>query len=389
MRRRLAVLTDRSSSLATVGELRNKQRSPKQEQESANPDVTEVAPNVLRLQLPISMPGLGHVNTYALIDERGATLVDPGMPGPQSWSALQDRLRKANLKLRDVHTVIITHSHPDHFGGAGRLADEANAEVVTHSAFRSWFRPHSHADSHDDEAGLEVHDVDPDDMPPVRRPGDPAPATPWGGPTPWGGRNYRPPVRRRVMYRVMRSRMARGFAPPDPASRVKNGDVIKLAKREWVAVHTPGHTLDHLCLHDPERGVLLSGDHVLPTITPHISGMGTGRDPLGLFFHSLDRVAALDGVTTVLPAHGHPFTDLRARVEAIKEHHRERLDKLRETSRELGAATVEQYSQVLFRKERWGSMAESETYAHLEHLRLAGDAERSERDGLLVYEVGG
>jgi hypothetical protein len=32
-------------------------------------------------------------------------------------------------------------------------------------------------------------------------------------------------------------------------------------------------------------------------------------------------------------------------------------------------------------------MAESETYAHLEHLRLAGQAERRDQDGLLEYRV--
>ena len=72
---------------------------------------------------------------------------------------------------------------------------------------------------------------------------------------------------------------ASAFMPPTPTQTLKNGDVIELAGREWFAVHTPGHTLDHLCLHDPESGLLLSGDHVLPTITPHISGMCSGRDP--------------------------------------------------------------------------------------------------------------
>lgn len=355
----------------------------RQEQESAQPEVTEVAPNVLRMQLPISMPGLGHVNAYALIDDRGAAIVDPGMPGPQSWSALEDRMRQAGLKLPNVHTVVVTHSHPDHFGGAGRLAEASGAEVVTHSAFRSWWTPHDHAG--DDEPAV-VHDVDPEDLPPPRAPG--SGGTPWGQPTPWGGRNFKPPMTRRLMYRMLgRSRRGAMWAPPNPSNRLKNGDVVKLAGREWFAVHTPGHTLDHLCLHDPESGVLLSGDHVLPTITPHISGMGAGRDPLALFFESLDRVAALEGVTQVLPAHGHPFHDLAARTEAIKQHHRERLDKLRDASADLGAATVEDYSHVLFRKERWGSMAESETYAHLEHLRIAGDAERTERNGTLFYEI--
>ena len=350
----------------------------KQEQEPAGSDVTEVAPGVLRMQLPIQMPGLGHVNTYALLDDRGAAIVDPGLPGPLSWKALNDRLRQAGLKLRDVHTVVITHSHPDHFGGASRLAEESGgADIVTHSAFRSWWHDHSHEDSAD-----HVHDVDPADLPPASKRSGP----PWGAETPWGGKGYKPPLKRRVMYGLMRSRVARRFGPPTPTTRLKHGDRVKLAGREWQAVHTPGHTLDHLCLHDPEAGVLLSGDHVLPTITPHISGMFTGRDPLALFFSSLERVAELD-VAKVLPAHGHPFDDLRGRAEAIRDHHIERLGKLQSVAPSVGRATVEEFSHHLFRPQRWGSMAESETYAHLEHLRLAGLAERIDEDGTVLYEV--
>ena len=57
------------------------------------PVVTEVAPNVIRMQLPIWMPGLGHVNMYGLLDDRGLAVVDPGLPGPQSWKALKQRLK--------------------------------------------------------------------------------------------------------------------------------------------------------------------------------------------------------------------------------------------------------------------------------------------------------
>jgi glyoxylase-like metal-dependent hydrolase (beta-lactamase superfamily II) len=371
-------------------------RPMKQEQEDAGTEVTEVAPGVLRMQLPISMPGLGHVNMYALEDERGIAIVDPGLPGPASWKAITDRLTSAGLKVADVHSVIITHSHHDHFGGAGRLVEESGAtDVITHSAFRAWWmQPHSHEDAADEsEDEHVVHDLHPDDLPKPRE----ASSTPWGGgTTPWGTKsNFKPPLKRRLQYRLMSSRMGRGqiqrrMAPPDPTIRVKNGDVVKLARREWFAVHTPGHTLDHLCLHDPEAGVVLSGDHVLPTITPHISGMNSGRDPLGLFFESLDKVAALDDVQLVLPAHGHPFPDLKARTDAIKEHHLERLEKLETVAADMPnrRGTVEDFSHHLFRKERWGSMAESETYAHLEHLRLAGRAERHEERGLLHYTLG-
>ena len=53
-------------------------RPRKQEQEAPSEDVTEVAPGVLRMQLPIWMPGLGHVNMYGLVDDRGLAVVDPG-----------------------------------------------------------------------------------------------------------------------------------------------------------------------------------------------------------------------------------------------------------------------------------------------------------------------
>jgi len=87
------------------------------------------------------------------------------------------------------------------------------------------------------------------------------------------------------------------------------------------------------------------------------------------------RVGEIAGVKQALPAHGHPFADLRARTEAIKRHHLERLEKVKEISRELGPATVGAISRRLFAARSWGPMAESETYAHLEHLRHAGEAE--------------
>src|SRR3972149_8518832 len=106
----------------------------RQEQERARAEVTEVAPSGLRMELPTPLPGLGHVNCYALVDSRGVALVDPGLPGPITWRALQDRLRQAGLDVRPVHTGVVTHSHPDHFGCAARLAREAGgAGVGPHS----------------------------------------------------------------------------------------------------------------------------------------------------------------------------------------------------------------------------------------------------------------
>ena len=64
-------------ALATVDDLLSKltkaaTAQPCQEQEQAGTEVTQVGPGVLRMQLPIALPGLGHVNAYALLDEWAA-----------------------------------------------------------------------------------------------------------------------------------------------------------------------------------------------------------------------------------------------------------------------------------------------------------------------------
>ncbi len=91
----------------------------------------------------------------------------------------------------------------------------------------------------------------------------------------------------------------------------------------------------------------------------------------------------------VLPAHGHPFHDLAARTEAIKRHHAERLDTLRRASKEIGRpASVMELSTHLFSPRSLGAMADSETYAHLEHLHLLGEAEVTRNGELLEFEIG-
>ena len=352
----------------------------KQEQEPASSEVTEVAPGVLRLQLPVSMPGLGHVNCYALVDSDGAALVDPGLPGEESWSALVDRLEQAGIPLRRVHTTVVTHSHPDHYGGSHQLREETGAELLAHAAFTS----SPAADDANADIDLELLELDAESLIEL-----------WKakladrGSTPWGTRREPPPDEaiRLFIQSNVEGRVPR-FRVPEPTIRVADSDPVRLAGRDWFAVHTPGHTTDHLCLWDPTEGVLLSGDHVLPTITPHIAGSTELDDPLAAFFESLTRVGAFEGVKVCLPAHGHPFTDLRGRTDSIRRHHVERLDVLRAAAAALGDAPVEAYMKELFSERAWGDMAASETFAHLEHLRVIGEADSSRGgDGLLRYRL--
>jgi glyoxylase-like metal-dependent hydrolase (beta-lactamase superfamily II) len=351
-------------------------RPERSEQRAATNEITELAPGVLRSQLPVQLPGLGHVNCYMLQDGDGVTLVDPGLPGEQAWQALVDRLKRADYSVGDVHTVIVTHSHYDHYGGAERLREEAGARIVAHRDLMNRMAP---PDIDDDAEFIDV------DGEVKRGRGE----TGFGRVTPWGTWSE-PPVEVVDHWQQLGIGVGIEF-PQAPRPDIALGDAqqITLAGRPWVAVHTPGHTADHLCLYDAEHGLMLTGDHVLPTITPHISGFADGEAPLKKFMDSLQRMHDFSDVTLAMPAHGDPFTDLTGRADHICGHHLERLDDFREAAAELETASVNAYMRRAFKERSWGGMAESETYAHLDHLRDHGELDTTWVDGLLHFTTPG
>lgn len=363
-------------------------RPPKQEQLPASDDIADIAPGVLRAQLPIAMPGLGHVNMYVLEDERGVTVVDPGLPDKRNYEMVKKRLAQIGVPLKRVHSVVVTHSHPDHYGGAYWLHADTGCDIIAHDRFRVFWDP-TEPDDHDldFETANEEHDSSMGGNALLNGGSSSVGRMPWE-PTPWGG----PGIefsRRRKMRIALNRRIPRLMRMPRPTVRLVDAQRITFARREWVAVHTPGHTEDHLCLFDPEHGLMLCGDHVLPTITPHISGLMRAQDPLKLFFQSLDKVASFGSqVKIALPAHGDIFHDLAGRANDIKDHHIGRLDKLRHAADELDRpASVMEMSTFLFAPRSLGGMADSETFAHLEHLRLTGEMKRTEVDGRYEYAL--
>lgn len=355
-------------------------RPPKTEKRSADDHAEEVAPGILRIMLPIDLPGLGHVNCYVLEDERGLALIDPGLADGVSHNVLTERLAAVGLDVRRVHTVVVTHSHFDHYGGITRLhaLDTLRpVEVIGFRGFGSSWR-HAYDGILEDEDSSALVERTPAEVAEV--------AAKLVRPTPWGRMTDPFPSELLVQWSSGID-VVNVLRPPDISREVDDGDMILLGGREWAVLHTPGHADDHVCLWNEEDGVLFSGDHVLPTITPHISGLSEYEDPLHVFFESLERIEALEGSTTVLPAHGDPFVDAADRSRVIREHHEGRLDRLRDIGVEIGQQPVEAYMKLLFRERSWGNMAASETYAHLEWLRLHDGAHRDESAGVLRYEV--
>ena len=355
-------------------------RPEKSENKPAGDDVTEVAPGVLRVMLPIAMPGLGHVNCYVLTDARGITLVDPGLADGVTHDVLTQRLADVDLDIRRVHTAVITHSHHDHFGGVTRLLSLDTIQpvaVVAHASFgRSWSDAYGDLAA-EDSSSWSVRDGDDALIEVAER---------FVRPTRWGTMTDPAPI---DYLRTLADGigLVGALRPPKLTVAVKDGERIRLGGTDWLALHTPGHADDHLCLYDEANGTLLGGDHLLPTITPHISGLSEYDDPLQTFFDSLHRIHGLSDVKIALPAHGDPFENVGERVTAIREHHDGRLDKLIEIHDAQGPGHTEHFMKHLFRERSWGSMAASETYAHLEWLRIHGPATRTEVDGRPFYNL--
>jgi glyoxylase-like metal-dependent hydrolase (beta-lactamase superfamily II) len=164
-----------------------------------------------------------------------------------------------------------------------------------------------------------------------------------------------------------------------PDRDLADGDRLPLSDRSVRVVWTPGHTPGHLCLHDAEAGALLTGDHLLPRITPNVAVLATSTgDPLGSYLASLDRTASFVS-DEALPAHEWRFRDIPARVAEILAHHEKRDAEILRAVDLLDRPTTWQIAAALSWSRGWPSLhgvlrrlALAETLAHLWHLAENG-----------------
>lgn len=69
-------------------------------------------------------------NAYLALTERGAFLIDSGLP--KDWSKLLRLIRSHGVDPRDIKAVLHTHGHSDHAGNSKRLRDEFQIPLVLH-----------------------------------------------------------------------------------------------------------------------------------------------------------------------------------------------------------------------------------------------------------------
>jgi glyoxylase-like metal-dependent hydrolase (beta-lactamase superfamily II) len=318
------------------------------------PPVEQVRPGLWSIPVPIPGSPLPHVFAYAFQVPDGVVLVDPGWNAPEALAALGDGLGALGARLEDVRGVLVTHIHPDHYGLAGRVRELSGAWVALHPA---------------DAALIPGRYQDVDDL--LQRIAG------------WLARTGAPAADQAEL-RDASMRLRRFVVAARPDLALADGDRPDLPGWDLVAVHTPGHTPGHLCFVERRAGVVLTGDHVLPTISPNIARHPQANpDPLGDYLASLERLRPY-GEMLALPGHQWRFNGLAGRIDELLAHHRERLDEVQRVVAE-GAETVWEIATRLSWSRPWEEIgalmrraALGETAAHLTHLELRGRLDRSD-----------
>jgi glyoxylase-like metal-dependent hydrolase (beta-lactamase superfamily II) len=312
------------------------------------PPVEQVRPGIWSVPTPFPRSPLRYVLSYLVETDRGPVLVDTGWPSGEAWDGLVAGVAATGHQITDIAAVLVTHFHADHFGLAHRVREASGAWVGMHPADAAILSDFPSRDGWQDEdrawmARRGVPDGELDDLLPPR--------------------NFKMPHRGARAVDVL----------------IEDGDRPLGGDTPLRALWTPGHTPGHLCFADERYDVLLTGDHILPRISPNISpAPGGTEDTLGTYLGSLSAMADLDP-DEVLPAHEYRFAGLPARVRQLQEHHRDRLDEVvAVVAAADGCSTLEvaerltwsrpwEQSQGLVRRSAIG-----ETYAHLLHLQRRG-----------------
>jgi glyoxylase-like metal-dependent hydrolase (beta-lactamase superfamily II) len=303
-----------------------------------------VAPGVLWIRMPLPF-ALDHINLWLLEEGDGWTVVDCGY-GDAATRALWETHFARTLGGLPVTRIIATHYHPDHLGNARWLMERfgcpvlmTQAEFLTAHAVLEQRAAHSHADIC---ALFAAHGMTPDFVAALSARGN--------------------------AYR-------RGVPEaPDRFRGILDGDDVIAGGSPWRVICGHGHSPDHASLHSVARGLLVSGDMLLPRISTNVSTAPADPDgdPLARFLNSIAATAMLPPETLVLPSHGLPFRGIALRVAQLQTHHADRLAELQDAvdaaAEPVSAADVLPvlFSRELDLQQRFFAMGEA--IAHLNHL---------------------
>jgi glyoxylase-like metal-dependent hydrolase (beta-lactamase superfamily II) len=325
----------------------------------------EVAPGIYWLKLPITMEQstLANINVYLVRGNKGYLLVDSGWNTEESFNALEKGLGEIGAEVKDISQILITHVHPDHYGMAGRIKKLSGATIAMHHIEKDFIGPrYISMDEllHQTSRLLIANGV---------------------------------PHKEMTELRDATVGLERYVVPTLPDRTLHDGETITTGVFTFRVLWTPGHSSGHICLYEPDKKILLSGDHILPKITPNIGVHPQSiENPLGRYIKSLNEIKQLD-IELTLPGHDQPFNNLKTRIDEIIRHHGQRNLEI------LGAIGISARTAHQIAKEiTWGDnsgwnalppfhkrMAVFETLAHLEMMAADSQINKLSRKGVIYY----
>lgn len=286
------------------------------------------------------------VYAHLVLEAGPPTLVDCGSGYGESNSHLvagfahvRDEFQES-IQLSDIRRIVVTHGHIDHFGGLGFVRDQAQAEIAVHvldrrilSAYEERVVVASAALRHflaqaGVRAGLQSAFME--------------------------------------MYSFSK-RHVRSFPVDIVLADGQQLDGLRF-------IHTPGHCPGQVCVAVGE--VLLSADHVLPVITPHLAPESiTHYTGLGHYLDALDKLHAIRDFELALGGHERAITDLYGRIDEIRASHGRKLEKILDILRAADhPLTVNDVSKQLYTRVKGFHilLALEEVGAHIEYLYERG-----------------
>ena len=320
--------------------------------------IEEVADNIHRMEIPLPGSPLTAVNSYVIMDSGRNLIVDTGLNRSECMDAMQAGLKALNVDLAESD-FFITHLHADHWALVPRLVAQGrtiyfnrpDAESAVRGGVWDRMGEYARANGFSEEESQKALSMHP-------------------------GQRH-------------------GSTLNHPLELLDGGETLAISDYEFTCISTPGHTRGHMCLYEPNKKILLSGDHILEDITPNIQSWSDETQPLRSYLANLDKVSELD-VDVVLPGHRRIFTHFKKRIDELKEHHRVRLEEVFAILEQGPRNAYDTASDMSWdiKCESWLDFpvaqkwfATGEALAHLKYLMEEGRVVREEENGQFVFSI--